>query len=127
VVATKQLRGIKAAPLMSAKVSILSELASAGVGGELSKIFAPLVGFWSKLFSQSDFLALFGISSVVVTPCSFAQEAHSSRPAFTLSLAGDEPLEVKIKVVFRSALMRKKITFVRENICPRKYNGRRVG
>jgi hypothetical protein len=46
---------------------------------------------------QSDFLTLFGVESAVVKAYSFAQETHSNRQAFTLSLLSDEPFEVKMK------------------------------
>jgi hypothetical protein len=46
---------------------------------------------------QSDFLTLFGVHSAVVKSYSFAQETHSNRQAFTLTLLSDEPYEIKLQ------------------------------
>lgn len=45
---------------------------------------------------QSDFLALFGILSVVVRQYGFVQETHSNRQGFMLELLSDAPFEIKL-------------------------------
>jgi hypothetical protein len=47
-----------------------------------------------RLAVQSDFLTLFGVYSAVVKSYRFAQETHSNRQSFTLSLLSDEPYEI---------------------------------
>jgi hypothetical protein len=57
--------------------------------------FLALLKEKEALEAQSDFLTLFGISSVVVKSYSVAQETHSNRQAFTLSLVSDQAYEIK--------------------------------
>lgn len=57
--------------------------------------FLSLLKEKKELEVQSDFLALFDVHSAVVKSYSFAQETHSNRQAFTLTLLSDEPYEIK--------------------------------
>jgi len=45
---------------------------------------------------QSDFLTLFGITSVVVKSYGMVQETHSNRQSFQLQLLSDTPFEIKL-------------------------------
>ncbi|HFG0576702.1 TPA: DUF6046 domain-containing protein [Flavobacterium psychrophilum] len=45
---------------------------------------------------QSDFLTLFGITSVIVKSYEMVQETHSNRQAFTIQMLSDTPYEIKI-------------------------------
>ena len=46
---------------------------------------------------QSDFLNLFGVTSVVVKNYAFVQETHSNRQGFTAQLLSDTPYEIKMQ------------------------------
>jgi hypothetical protein len=57
--------------------------------------FISLLKEKKELEVHSDFLTLFGVYSAVVKSYSFAQETHSNRQAFTLTLLSNEPYEIK--------------------------------
>ena len=57
--------------------------------------FLALLKEKKELEVQSDFLALFDVYSAVVKSYSFAQETHSNRQAFTLTLLSDKSYEIK--------------------------------
>lgn len=59
--------------------------------------FTELLQKPQTLSVQSDFLNIFGITSVVVTGFSLEQETHTNRQTFHIEMLSDLPYEIKLK------------------------------